>query len=402
MIGLIPAAGSGQRFGAAVPKQFSLLHGEPVLIHAVRALLQDERLDEVVVIVSPGDNHTALLLESMPGVRVLHCGGDTRQQTVHNGLHALLGQGLATTDWILVHDAARPGLTRRALSELIDTALTNPVGAIVALPVADTLKRASTGQALVDVTVPREHLWAAQTPQMFRIGPLSEALRAAGSDGLAFTDEASAMEHMGAKAALVRGDMQNWKITFAEDLTLVEQLMKPHTQLSIQSHSQPAATPALRMGQGYDVHVLVAGRPLILGGVTIPHNKGLLGHSDADALLHAITDACLGAAGLGDIGQHFPDTDTRFKGADSGLLLQTAMERVRAAGWVPVNVDTTLIAQRPKLAEHIPAIRARVAQLMGLDPSAVNVKAKTNEKLGYLGREEAIEAQAVVLLAAPA
>ncbi|SCK20532.1 2-C-methyl-D-erythritol 2,4-cyclodiphosphate synthase [Vogesella sp. LIG4] len=153
-----------------------------------------------------------------------------------------------------------------------------------------------------------------------------------------------------------------------------------------------------RIGQGYDVHRLVEGRPLILGGVTIPHDKGLLGHSDADALLHAITDAVLGAAALGDIGRHFPDTDPTFKGADSGVLLQEAMRRVRAAGWQLVNVDSTIIAQQPKLAPHIDAIRARIAALLDIDVGCVNVKGKTNEKLGYLGRAEAIETQAVCLL----
>lgn len=153
-----------------------------------------------------------------------------------------------------------------------------------------------------------------------------------------------------------------------------------------------------RIGQGYDVHRLVEGRPLILGGVTIPHDKGLLGHSDADALLHAITDAVLGAAALGDIGRHFPDTDPTFKGADSGVLLQEAMRRVRAAGWQLLNVDSTIIAQQPKLAPHIDAIRTRIAALLDIDVSCVNVKGKTNEKLGYLGRAEAIETQAVCLL----
>lgn len=153
-----------------------------------------------------------------------------------------------------------------------------------------------------------------------------------------------------------------------------------------------------RIGQGYDVHRLVEGRPLILGGVTLPHDKGLLGHSDADALLHAITDAVLGAAALGDIGRHFPDTDAAFKGADSGVLLQEAMRRVRSAGWQLVNVDSTIIAQAPKLAPHIDAIRARIAQLLDIDVACVNVKGKTNEKLGYLGRAEAIETQAVCLL----
>lgn len=153
-----------------------------------------------------------------------------------------------------------------------------------------------------------------------------------------------------------------------------------------------------RIGQGYDVHRLVEGRPLMLGGVHIPHDKGLLGHSDADALLHAITDAVLGAAALGDIGRHFPDTDAAFKGADSGVLLQEAMRRVRAAGWQLVNVDSTIIAQAPKLAPHIDAIRARIAELLAIDVACVNVKGKTNEKLGYLGRAEAIETQAVCLL----
>ena len=297
-----------------------------------------------------------------------------------------------------MHDAARPGLPFDALERLIDIGFGHPVGAILAMPVADTLKRQKQSPAVVnhekapviESTISRDSLWGAQTPQMFRLKPLHDALVSAEKKGLAVTDEASAMELAGLQPALVAGDLQNWKITYAEDLTRVGLLMgQGNTRLTANS---------IRVGQGYDVHALVKGRKLVLGGVDIAHDKGLLGHSDADALLHAITDALLGAAGLGDIGTHFPDTDAAFKGADSAVLLAQALKAVVEAGWRVGNLDCTVIAQKPKLANYIPAMRERIAGLLSVPADCVNIKAKTNEKLGYLGREEAIEAQASVLL----
>ena len=219
---------------------------------------------------------------------------------------------------------------------------------------------------------------------MFRIGQLRDALSKAIQKGIEVTDEASAMEGLGLKPLLVMGSMENFKITYQNDLLSMEKLMKHDS--------------SLRIGQGYDVHRLVEGRNLILGGIHIPFQKGLLGHSDADALFHAITDALLGAAGLGDIGQHFPDTDPQYKNADSGLLLEHAYQLVLKKGYSILNIDATVICQAPKLAQHIPSMILSIGKVLKIDSSLVNIKAKTNEGLGYLGNSEAIETQAVVLL----
>ncbi len=397
LFGLIPAGGTGSRFGGDLPKQYAQLAGETVLARTARALLADPRLMSVLVAAAPGDAHVANALAPLRaehGRRLtwVPAGGATRARTVRQGLDALLMAGALEDDWVLVHDAARPGLSADALMNMIDRLQTHPVGGLMALPLADTLKRSrfATDMASeeVEATIPREGMWAAQTPQMFRIGLLAAALDTAFDAGIEPTDEAQAMEAAGHVPVLVPGTRGNFKITVQDDLRAMEQLMSNTTM------------PRIRIGEGWDVHALVAGRKLIIGGVEIPHSTGLLGHSDADVLLHAITDALLGGAGLGDIGRHFPDTDPQFKGADSKVLLAEAYRRVQAAGWQLVNLDATLIAQQPKLAPHIPGMVAVIAQTLGVAESQINIKAKTSEKLGYLGREEGIAAQASALLAA--
>jgi 2-C-methyl-D-erythritol 2,4-cyclodiphosphate synthase len=227
---------------------------------------------------------------------------------------------------------------------------------------------------------------------MFRLGLLQPALRQISAD---VTDEASAVEALGHAPKLVRGHARNLKVTWPEDFALAEALLA-----TAHEEKTMPPLPTLRIGEGWDTHALVAGRPLVLGGVTLPFDKGLLGHSDADALAHAITDALFGAAGLGDIGRHFSDTDPAFAGADSLKLLAAAVQRVRAAGWAIVNVDATIVAQAPKMAPHIPAMRERIAQVLGVDAACINVKAKTAEKMGPVGEGRAIEARAVCLLSA--
>jgi 2-C-methyl-D-erythritol 4-phosphate cytidylyltransferase/2-C-methyl-D-erythritol 2,4-cyclodiphosphate synthase len=289
---------------------------------------------------------------------------------------------------------------------------TERIGALLALPVADTVKRGGNQRALQ--TIDREGLWLAQTPQVFGLGRLREALVRHHS----VTDEASAIEANGLSPALVAGNLRNFKVTTMDDLqamrdslALSRESAAPSSTTSSAASSAASAGVAgvagaagarFRIGQGWDVHALVPGRALLIGGVAIPFERGLLGHSDADVLLHAITDAMLGAAALGDIGRHFPDTDARFAGADSRVLLREALVRVRAAGWVPGNIDCTVVAQAPKLASHIPAMVAAIAADLDIAPSQVNVKAKTAEKLGFAGRGEGIEAHATVLLVAAA
>ncbi len=387
---LVPCAGSGSRAGTAAPKQYAAVAGRPLVAHTLDALGRVGRLAAALVVLAPDDDRFKQEMPGFEGERawIARVGGASRAETVANGLAELRTRGAQAHDWVLVHDAARCLLRPEWVDQLIDACADDPVGGLLALPLADTLKSESGGR--VQATVDRQGKWAAQTPQMFRLGLLSQALAAAGA-GL--TDEASAVEALGLAPKLVRGEFENLKVTWPGDFALAERLLQ-NRELNMAS----TKTPPLRIGEGWDVHRLVAGRPLMLGGVRVPHSHGLLGHSDADALLHAITDALFGAAGLGDIGRHFPDTDAAFKGADSGLLLAECARRVRAAAWEIVNVDCTVIAQAPRLAPHMAAMTARIAELLGLDGSQVNVKAKTAEKMGPVGEGLAIEARAVCLL----
>ena len=394
---LVPCAGSGSRAGSDGPKQYTPVAGRPLVAHTLAALAQVSQLAATLVVLAPDDTQFE---QAVPGFAGRCCwtsrvGGASRAETVVNGLAELRARGALAHDWVLVHDAARCLLRPAWVARLLLACADDEVGGLLALPVADTLKQQSnTAPARAGATLDRQGKWAAQTPQMFRLGLLESALRAASQGGLSITDEASAVEALGQTPLLVRGEFENFKVTWPGDFLLAERL------LQASDPTLTRATAALRIGEGWDTHQLVSGRPLVLGGITIPHSHGLHGHSDADALLHAITDALLGAAGLGDIGRHFPDTDPAFKGADSGVLLVECARRVQAAGWTIVNVDSTVIAQAPRLAPHIPAMVARIAGLLGLGVDQVNVKAKTAEKMGPVGEGLAIEARAVCLLSA--
>ena len=391
---LVPCAGSGSRAGAAGPKQYALVAGKPLVAHTLAALAQVRRLAATLVVLAPDDAQFERLLPGFAGDQALvaRVGGASRAETVANGLAELQARGAMPHDWVLVHDAARCLLQPAWVDRLIDACQDDEVGGLLALPLADTLKQAvAEGEGMAaraGTTVDRSGKWVAQTPQMFRLGLLLPALRGAGPG---VTDEASAVEALGHQPRLVTGDYQNLKVTWPADFALAERLLSP-------SQAPFPSISALRIGEGWDTHALVTGRPLVLGGITIAHSHGLLGHSDADALLHAITDALFGAAALGDIGRHFPDTELAFKGADSGRLLQECARRVRAAGWQIVNVDATIVAQAPKLAPHMPAMVERITGLLGLGPGQVNVKAKTAEKMGPVGEGRAIEARAVCLI----
>jgi len=387
---LIPCAGAGLRAGGDAPKQYQLIAGKAMVLHTLDAFAAVTRITKTVVVVSPDD---ATFASFNANADILPCGGAMRADTVKNGLQALLSMGEAggcsSTDWVLVHDAARCLVTSEQINYLIDECQHDVVGGLLACPVADTLK--SSGEGRVDGTVDRSDKWAAQTPQMFRIGQLQAALDKASKAGMAVTDDASAMEAIGLQPKLVKASSQNFKVTYPEDFALAEAILN-----SRKTHM--TSTPTFRIGEGWDIHQLVEGRPLVLGGVTIPFSKGLLGHSDADALCHAITDALLGAAALGDIGKHFPDTDPRYKGADSVALLKHTAELVRKSGWQIGNVDSTVIAQAPKLAPFIDSMRKNLSEALGLDVAQVNVKAKTAEKMGPVGEGLAMEARAVVML----
>ncbi|MDI9333954.1 MAG: 2-C-methyl-D-erythritol 4-phosphate cytidylyltransferase [Cytophagales bacterium] len=383
---LIPCAGAGLRAGGDAPKQYQTIAGRPMVLHTLDAFAGVTRIGKTVVVVSPDD---ATFATFHAAAQVVYCGGATRADTVKNGLQALLDKGCSSTDWVLVHDAARCLITTEQINHLIDECQADAVGGLLACPVADTLK-SGMGER-IDATVDRADKWVAQTPQMFRVGALQAALDKALQAGIAVTDESSALESIGLQPKLVKASSQNFKVTYPEDFALAEAILQSRK-------TRMTSTPTFRIGEGWDTHQLVVGRPLVLGGVLIPFSKGLLGHSDADALCHAITDALLGAAALGDIGKHFPDTDPRYQGADSMALLQHTAALVREGGWQIGNVDSTVIAQAPKLAPHIEAMRNNLSAALGLETAQVNVKAKTAEKMGPVGEGLAMEARAVVML----
>jgi len=404
-IAVVPAAGRGSRSGLAMPKQYFSVGAQTVLGRSIRTLAESPSIAAVLVILDPEDQHwdahgLERELRDLEQVVAVRQGGATRRDSVYAGLcllsAALNGRERTPNPWVLVHDAARPGLSQNALHRLwqqLQQQASDPwSGAILSVPLVDTIKRSNGAEQSPGVgsTVPREGLWAAQTPQAFRLA----ALMAAYEQAPAATDEAFAMELLGhgSKIKLVMGESKNFKLTQPEDFLIMEALMAG------QESGSRNLGPPIAVGQGFDVHALVAGRPLIIGGVEIPYEKGLLGHSDADVLLHAITDAILGAAGLGDIGRHFPDTDPAFQGADSSRLLKTVIARVHEQGWRVAQVDATVIAQAPKISPYAAQMQTVIAQCCEVAPGQVNVKGKTTEHLGFTGRGEGIAAQAVALL----
>ena len=381
---IITAGGVGRRLGGPGPKQFLPLAGRPVLIRALEACLRAECLTAIVLTL-PAEHLDAgaqmLARHGLAGRCRLTVGGATRQESVLAGLNALP----AGIELVLVHDGARP-LVDPELIRACLAAAGRDGAAIVAVPVKDTIKSVAEGR--VAGTVDRRPLWRAQTPQAARLALLRQAYEAAAREGFRGTDESSLLERIGCPVAVVTGSEDNLKITVWEDMAMAEALLV----------AKEGKTPPPRIGHGYDAHRLVPGRALILGGVLIPHPTGLLGHSDADALTHALCDALLGALGLGDIGRHFPDTDPRYAGIDSLRLLAQVVELATARGWAVGNADLTVVAQRPKLAPFLAEMRARLAAVCQVAPEAINLKATTTEGMGFAGREEGIACHAVALL----
>jgi 2-C-methyl-D-erythritol 4-phosphate cytidylyltransferase / 2-C-methyl-D-erythritol 2,4-cyclodiphosphate synthase len=377
---LIAAGGRGLRFGGAQPKQLQLLGGRSILERSVDVFRGCDAIDDIVVALplewakSPPPS---LLAGGKPIEIVV--GGERRRDSVARAFARVVDRA----DVVVVHDAARPFVTVETIERTIAAAAESGA-AIAAIAAHDTVKRANA-RRIVTATLPREEIFLAQTPQAFRT-PVLESALALGGDA---TDEAMLAEQAGHRVQIVEGDPRNVKITTPADLVLAERLLE----------GSPPAPAAMRIGNGYDLHRLVADRPLILGGVTIPFDKGLLGHSDADAICHAVTDAVLGAAGAGDIGRHFPDTDPAWQGANSVELLRKAMAIVKNAGLVVVNVDVVVIAQRPTLVPYIDAIRSNLAGALECEASRVNVKGKTNEGVDSMGAGESIAVHAVALLA---
>ncbi len=387
---VVPAAGHGRRFESlaaeSTPKQYAALLGASVLEWALRPLLKEPRIHGIVVVLAAGDVHWPGIAARLNAPR-LQCaiGGATRQDSVMNGLLHLEKQA-APDDWILVHDAARPCLAQGDLGALLDAAAGGAIGAIgavLAAPIVDTVKRERG--AIVE-TIERQGLWRALTPQVFGYAQLRRALEDAARAGIAVTDEAQAIERMGLHPALVAGSAFNIKVTRAEDLKIAADILKATEQRK------------MRIGQGFDVHAFGAGEHVMLGGVRIAYSKGVLAHSDGDVVIHALCDAVLGALGDGDIGRHFPDSDPRFRGMDSRVFLREVAARMRAAGFALVNADITVLAEAPRIAAHRESMAANLAADLGVQPTLINIKATTTERLGFIGRGEGLAALASVLL----
>ncbi len=374
-VALIVAAGNGTRSGSATPKQFATIAGRPMVAHAYAALSSHPGIDRVVVVI--GDGQADALRAAIGDVEYV-VGGATRRESVAAGL-ALVADAAR----ILIHDAARPFVPADTIDRLL-AALDHAAGVVPVLPVADTL--AQGGAALGDI-VPRATLVRVQTPQAFALAAIRDAHAAWDPDAEA-TDDAQMLRAIGLDVAMVEGDAMLDKITYPTDFALAE----------------ARALPALvsRSATGYDVHRLETGEELWLGGVLIPHDRGLSGHSDADVALHAITDALLGTIGAGDIGTHFPPSDPQWRGAESGQFLAHAAKLVRAEGGVIDFVDLTLICEAPKIGPHRAVMRSRIAEILTVEERQVSIKATTSERLGFTGRQEGIAAQAIATIRVPA
>lgn len=374
---IIPAGGRGARFGASVPKQLLALAGRPILAHSVGAIASSPDVADLVVALPtelasvPPD-----YLSTTGKPLTVVAGGERRRDSVANAF----AQVASRADIVLIHDAARPLVSHDVIRRTIEAAAATGA-AIAALRASDTVKEVDD-HCRVTSTLRRERIYLAQTPQAFRVQVLRDALQLEGDA----TDEAALAERAGHAVQVVDGDARNMKITTPDDLAIAERLLRG------------AGGVTLRIGNGYDLHRLVSGRPLILGGVHIPFDRGLDGHSDADAVCHAVTDAVLGACGAGDIGRHFPDTDPAWRDANSILLLQRAAAVVREQGFSIVNIDVVVIAQQPKLAPHASAMGANVASALGIDAAQVSIKGKTNEGVDSMGTGASIAVHAVALL----
>lgn len=392
-VAIVVAAGSGSRARAHetdLPKQYAELAGEPVLRRTLRTFLDHGRVDHALAVIRPGDEDLyARSSDALPpGLLAPVHGGATRQLSVLAGLRAAAA---LKPDAVLIHDAARPFVTADCIAATLD-ALKDRHGAIAAAPLSDTLKRASGGR--IGETIDRANLWRAQTPQTFRFGAILAAHEAAFESGRSdFTDDASIAEWYGLDIGLVDSGSHNMKITTAEDLRIANLLAG--------AADARAMLADVRSGTGFDVHAFEAGDHVTLCGVNIPHTAGLKGHSDADAGLHALTDALLGTIGAGDIGDHFPPSDPAWRGADSAIFLSHAAVLVAERGGRITNVDVTLICEQPRIGPHREAMRARIAELLRLDRERVSVKATTSEGLGFTGRREGIAALATVSVAFP-
>ena len=370
---IIAAAGTGKRMGSSIPKQYLKIGGEPILLKSVRAFCDNKEIDWIVVVTNGDYIQACLEMKDRYGLDKIQAvieGGEERQDSVYRAI-VEIDCLCPEIEYVLVHDGARPFVRQETINAVLEAA--EEKGAAVAcVPVKDSIRQEKDGES---ANLPRQRLYAVQTPQGFQKEILRKAYEQAFADGYYGTDDATLAERIGQSVALVRGTYDNIKITTREDMPMES-----------------------RVGTGFDVHQLKEGLPLVLGGVKIPFEKGLLGHSDADVLVHALMDALLGAAALGDIGRHFPDTDPQYRGISSMELLRRVKGLLDKNGWRVGNVDITLMAQRPKIKSLIGDMTDNLSKTLDLETCRINIKGTTTERLGFVGREEGIAAQAVCLL----
>jgi 2-C-methyl-D-erythritol 4-phosphate cytidylyltransferase/2-C-methyl-D-erythritol 2,4-cyclodiphosphate synthase len=411
---IIAAAGRGVRFGGAAPKQLLMLAGRPILERSVRAFLEHPSVHEVVVSMPPElvSEPPGYLSHSSKPLQIV-AGGSRRQDSVAHAFSVTTDR----TDIVVIHDAVRPFVSADLITRTIAAAAESGA-AVAAMAARDTVKQAgpvrrqarrdgveesvsaSAAELVVAQTLPRETIFLVQTPQAFRREVLRAALAIAEREAADATDEAALAERAGQEVRLVEGEASNIKITTPEDLMIAEAIAGRSGARANPALTTAAAPATTRAGTGYDLHRLVPGRRLVLGGITLASDRGAAGHSDADVVCHAVTDAILGAACRGDIGRHFPDSDPAWKDASSLDLLTRAVTLVRADGLEIANVDVTVILERPKILDQIDAMRAAVAAAIGIGAAQVSIKAKTNEGLDAIGRGEAVAAHAITLLRA--
>lgn len=382
-VAIIPAGGLGKRLGGDIAKQYLCLNSLPVLVHTIRVFQKSDVISEVVLVV-PQDDIASVRKQivekyGLTKVSTIVAGGHERQDSVRNGLRAIAMK----CDVVMVHDGVRPFVTGEMIAR-VAAAAADIGAASIGVKAKDTIKE-TTDENRVTGTLPRHNLWQTQTPQAFQYELLCKAYEAAAGDNFYGTDDASLVERLGAEVRMIAGSYENIKITTPEDLMMAEALMKEKRKEQM----------ICRSGLGYDSHRFAQDRKLILGGVEIPFDRGLAGHSDADALLHAVCDALLGMAGAGDIGRHFPDTDEAYKNISSLILLERVKQIIEAKGVSIHNIDVTVMMEKPKLAPYAKTMAANIARTLNIPETVVNIKAKTNEGMGFVGRGEGIAVLAV-------
>jgi 2-C-methyl-D-erythritol 4-phosphate cytidylyltransferase/2-C-methyl-D-erythritol 2,4-cyclodiphosphate synthase len=379
-IAIILAGGAGKRLKAHVAKQYLFLDHMPVLVHTLTVFQKSKVIDNIVLALPPDDlvsvRQELIDKYGLTKVTTIVAGGKTRQDSVRNSLAAINGK----CDVVVIHDAVRPLVTQKLIIQVVAAAKT--AGAASAgVKAKDTIKEIQKDN-MVTATIPRQNLWLTQTPQAFKFELLKKACKTAYDEKFYGTDDASLVERIGKKVKMIEGSYENIKITTSEDLIMAEALMKKKTGSKIN----------FRNGFGYDSHRFASNRKLILGGVEIPFDKGLQGHSDADALIHAICDALLGAAGCGDIGRHFPDNDPEYKNISSIILLEKVKKIIEARRFSINNVDATVVMEMPRLAPYAAQMGSNIALALDIAEASVNIKAKTNEGMGFIGRNEGVAA----------